>query len=596
MGAPSNFEQEALELINRARADPYGEIARLITSTSPLTGANRDITAALNGFRVSVETLKAQLTGVAAVAPLAWNSNLSDAATYHSTLLIQADEQSHQVAGEASLGDRVRLFGYTGFTGVGENVFSYSTSALQSHAGFYIDWGSTSTGIQDPPGHRINILRSSYTEVGISAIAENNPATQVGPFVVTQDFGSRSTYKAQIVGVVFRDADSDNFYDAGEGIGGQTVTLLGAGGTYITNTWASGGYQIEAPTGSYTITFSGAGVTTRTSSVTLGSANVKIDNNDALTKAALLAAGQTLTGDSNANQLTGGPANDVITGGGGNDVIDGGAGSDVAIFTGTRGQYFISVSGGKAVVRDTAAARDGVDLLANVEKLQFSDKTVVSPDSVSEIGIAIADQLSVVYLGRGVSFDWRNATADVVANGVSANVLKSFYSVAVADRAFTATDSVQTIVNKTFQNIFGVDASTFEQNAWAATVSAGAVTLEALPWAMFNSYLGATNVPSSYQIPAQSRIIAVNAFTNQVNGSVDASLGGVGPATAEAARAWLKTIRSQADAATKVAGVEASVAAISSGRATASFSPSAEIGPSDADLLPLTGVELTSIL
>lgn len=596
MAAPSNFEQEALELINRARADPYGEIARLITSVSPLAGANRDITAAINSFKVNVDVLKAQLVGVAAVAPLAWNSNLNDAAAYHSGMLIQADEQSHQVAGEPGLGDRVRIFGYSSFTGVGENVFAYSTSALQSHAGFYIDWGDTSTGIQDPPGHRINILRASYTEVGISAIVENNPVTQVGPYVVTQNFGSRSNSKPQVLGVVFRDADNDNFYDAGEGIAGQTVTLIGAPGVFVTTTWASGGYQIEAPSGSYTITFSGGGVATRSSAVTLGTSNVKVDNNDALPRASVVALGQTLRGDANANQLAGGPANDVITGGGGNDAIDGGGGADVAIFSGTRGQYFVGVAGGKAVVRDSIAGRDGVDTLTNVERLQFSDKTVVSPDSLSALGVAIADQLSVVYLGRGVSYDWRNATAEVVANGASAEVLKSFYSAAVADRAFAASDSAQTIVNKTFQNIFGVNAAAFEQNAWAATVSIGAVTLEALPWAIFNSYLGATNVPSDYQIPAQSRIIAVNAFTNQVNGPIDASLGGVGAPTAEAARAWLKTIRSQADAAAKVAGVEASVAAIGGGKATVAFSLSAEVGPSDAEMLPLAGVDLTSYL
>lgn len=590
MATPSNFEQEALELINRARADSYGEIARLIPGAAPLTGANKDITAALNSFGVSVETLKAQLTGIAAVAPLAWNSTLSDAALYHSTLLIQADQQSHQVAGEAALGDRVKVFGYSNFTGVGENVFAYSTSALQSHAGFYIDWGSTSTGIQDPPGHRHNILRASYTEVGVSAIPENNAATQVGPYVVTQDFGSRSNYKPQVLGVVFRDADNDDFYDAGEGIGGQSVTLIGSAGTFITTTWASGGYQIEAPSGSYSITFSGSGVSTRTSSVTVGTSNVKVDNNDARPIPILIALGQTITGDANANQLNGGPARDVITGGGGDDVIDGGGSADIAIYSGMRSQYFISVSSGKAVVRDTVASRDGTDTLTNVEKLQFSDKTVVSPDSVSAIGIAIADQLSVVYLGRGISYDWRNAMADVVASGASADVLKSFHSAAVADRAFAATDSAQTIVNKTFQNIFGVDASSFEQNAWAATVSAGAVTREALPWAMFNSYLGATNVPDSYKIPAQSRIIAVNAFTNQVNGGAESNLTAVGGASAEAARDWLKSIRTQADAAAKIASVESGLAVISgAGR-------SGYVNPSNPDLLPLAGVEQTSFL
>jgi hypothetical protein len=290
-------------------------------------------------------------------------------------------------------------------------------------------------------------------------------------------------------------------------------------------------------------------------------------------------------GTPTANIIKLGGGNDVTVGGGGNDAIDGGKGTDTALYSGTRSQYVVTSTNGVTTVRDLVAGRDGTDTLTNVETLKFTDKSLADPSTLNPIGVAIADQLSVVYLGRGISSDWRNSTASVVANGASDAIQKSFFTAAIADRAFSASDSVQTIVEKTFQNIFGVSASTFEKDAWAATVAGGYVSKEGLPWAMFNSYLGATNVPVSYQIPAQSRIIAVNAFTNAVNGSTDTSLGGPGVAAAEAARAWLKPIRSQADAAGKVIAAESSVAALGALAA----------GPLDGlDPLPLIGVLETS--
>jgi Ca2+-binding RTX toxin-like protein len=270
-----------------------------------------------------------------------------------------------------------------------------------------------------------------------------------------------------------------------------------------------------------------------------------------------------LRGTAAAENMAAGAGDDIVTAGGGNDLVDGGAGIDAACFSGPRSQYVVSAKGGQTIVRDMTAGRDGVDTLTNVEFLRFSDRTVTAPASLNPIGLAIADQLFVVYLGRGVSADWRNGTAAEVANGASGAILGAFFSAAVADRAFDAGDSTQAVVNKTFHNIFGVSASQFEQNAWAGTVSEGYVTKESLPWAMFNSYLGATNVPDAYKIPAQNRIVAANAFTNLVNGPSDALLGGAGAAKAESARAWLLPIRTQSDAAVKVASATATVAGLS---------------------------------
>ena len=44
--------------------------------------------------------------------------------------------------------------------------------------------------MQSPAGHRNNIMNANLTEVGIGVVADNSASTDVGPYVVTQDFGS----------------------------------------------------------------------------------------------------------------------------------------------------------------------------------------------------------------------------------------------------------------------------------------------------------------------------------------------------------------------------------------------------------------------
>jgi len=270
------------------------------------------------------------------------------------------------------------------------------------------------------------------------------------------------------------------------------------------------------------------------------------------------------TGGTGADRIVGNSNNNIIWGNGGNDDIDGGLGIDEAVFNGQRSEYLIQKSGVKYSISDSVANRDGRDHVASVESLRFTDKTVVSPTSLNPIGVSIADQLSVVYFGRGISFDWRNLTATVVANGPSNAILDAFYSTALNDGAFSNVDSLQSIANKTFLNIFGTPALTFEQDAWAMAVSSGSVSRSALPWVMFVSYLGATNVPSTYQVPAQSRIVAVNAYTNELQGTAEKSLGAIGGSAAELGRVWLSSIRVQGDAAAKVSSAATDVALISS--------------------------------
>jgi hypothetical protein len=60
-------------------------------------------------------------------------------------------------------------------------------------------------------------MNTSHGEVGISIIPENNSATKVSPLVITQNFGSKSG-NPFLLGVVYKDANKNKFYDPGEGL------------------------------------------------------------------------------------------------------------------------------------------------------------------------------------------------------------------------------------------------------------------------------------------------------------------------------------------------------------------------------------------
>ncbi|NEP14710.1 MAG: hypothetical protein F6K14_31850 [Symploca sp. SIO2C1] len=323
MAQPTAQEQYMLELTNRMRINPLDELDILINSS------DADVNGAINFFDVDLGLLATQWSSLTPVQPLAWSQQLHDAANDHSQLMIEEDEQSHQLPGELNLGQRVINAGYN-WSAVGENVFAKAQSVFQGHAAFAIDWGDTPTGIQNPAGHRNNIMNNNFREVGIAIIPENDPSTDVGPLVITQNFGNRfSLYYSWLLGVAFDDQTvDDDFYTPGEGLAGINVTALNLATNQIfnTTTWNSGGYQIQLPNGTYEITFSGdwnndGQTDTTTEQVTIGSENVKLD----LETDKLSGDIEPTTGD---NVLIGTATDDVIDGLGGNDTLQGDDGND----------------------------------------------------------------------------------------------------------------------------------------------------------------------------------------------------------------------------------------------------------------------------
>lgn len=269
---PSGREQESLEYLNRMRINPAAEYSLLVNSTDP------DVQNAIDFFNVSLSALQTQWNALSAAPPLAWNEKLYNAAAGHNSAMLAADQQTHQAPGEASIGTRVTNAGYTGYSTVGENVYAFAENMFHAHAGFAIDWGSGTNGIQNPPGHRNNIMSSAFREVGV-AVLDSTAGKDVGPLLMTQDFGNRFSFGNPFaLGVLYNDTNGNGFYNAGEGMGGVTVKLTKTGSTYTTTTLSAGGYQLQVPAGTYTVTLSGGGLGgTITSSITVGSQNVKKD-------------------------------------------------------------------------------------------------------------------------------------------------------------------------------------------------------------------------------------------------------------------------------------------------------------------------------
>jgi hypothetical protein len=189
---------------------------------------------------------------------------------------------------------------------------------------------------------------------------------------------------------------------------------------------------------------------------------------------------------------------------------------------------------------------------------------------------AVANQLYLAYLGRPADTAWRSSTTAVLAGGAPSVALQNaFYSAAVLDGTFSLTDSSSSLVNKIFLNIFGFAASTFEQNAWATLINNGTITAQTAAWTIFSSYLGATNVPSTYQQPAQSKLIAIEAYTTQLglDSNANVAVSQLGSTAATSARSFITSITSQATAAaaTTATAIASTVAGVATGNTGGTF-------------------------
>jgi uncharacterized protein YkwD len=149
----------------RPSTQPTSSIKRRPRVSTPATStpasdgtASSSVTAEVIRL-VNIERQKAGCSG------LSGESRLEAAAQKHSELQAAQNSMSHQLPGEASMGDRVTAEGYR-WRGVAENVAAGYTSPA-----------SVMNGWMNSPGHKANILNCAYTEIGVG-LAKSSSGTQ----------------------------------------------------------------------------------------------------------------------------------------------------------------------------------------------------------------------------------------------------------------------------------------------------------------------------------------------------------------------------------------------------------------------------------
>jgi hypothetical protein len=256
-GNPTADEQLVLEYINRARANPIAEGQRL----------GIDIHEGL------VDPYGPELVGPR--PPLAMNPILLGTASTHSQNMYSQNYFSHTDPDGTTAFERMSNAGYN-YANAGENMAAGTDMTATKLEDFMMADPGTQGRL-----HRVNLLdifpppQPPYQEVGVGYY-EGSASNSIGDAFITEDFGTPASAGPFLLGVVYNDANSNNFYDIGEGIGGVTITP--STGDYYAVTSSAGGYAFPIGTsGTITVTASGPGFGPLTKTVSLTGTNIKLD-------------------------------------------------------------------------------------------------------------------------------------------------------------------------------------------------------------------------------------------------------------------------------------------------------------------------------
>ena len=128
-----------------------------------------------------------QARSQAGLAAYTVSSGLDTSAARHTAVMAAGCGLSHQCPGEPALGDRETAAGVH-WTAAGENIGEGGPVADTTAAIAQMAVGLTQSMLDEKPpddGHRLNILSSAFSHVGISVFRDNS-----GTVWMTQDFSN----------------------------------------------------------------------------------------------------------------------------------------------------------------------------------------------------------------------------------------------------------------------------------------------------------------------------------------------------------------------------------------------------------------------
>ncbi len=256
-GNPTPAEQAHIEAINRARANPLAEAARL----------NIDLNEGLPSETISGDP----------VQPLACSTKLLESARLHSRDMIDNQYYAHNSLDGSTPSQRMMAAGFQ-FLLNAENLSMETDSrdpidevdfSLLAHEQLFVDAGV------DGRGHRINILNPDLKEVGVG-LSRGPYAPYAYSAKFTCDFGT-SLYemRSYLLGVVYDDMNGDGQYTAGEGVADAQILIVETGEATISA--SAGGYRIPLAAGDYTVRATLPDGRQLEKNFTISDQNVKVD-------------------------------------------------------------------------------------------------------------------------------------------------------------------------------------------------------------------------------------------------------------------------------------------------------------------------------
>lgn len=274
---PTAYEQYAVELINRARANPQAEATKY-------NGYENSSGDTYNGNLN--EGLAAGTITAAAKQPVAINPYLVDSARDHSQWMTDNSTFSHTGVNGSNPGQREVMAGYTDASAWSENIAANYSSAAFTNPTSVVDSQQRdlfTDQTESGRGHRTNMLNPAQNEIGVGLVTGrwNYPGYgEINSFVYTDDTASDG--RIFLTGVSYADTVThDNFYTPGEGLAGVTITAKrqSDGAVFSTTTWSTGGYSLPITAGTYDVTAAGGGLTAPVyhNTIVVTNQNVKVD-------------------------------------------------------------------------------------------------------------------------------------------------------------------------------------------------------------------------------------------------------------------------------------------------------------------------------
>ncbi|HEX7897683.1 MAG TPA: CAP domain-containing protein, partial [Planctomycetota bacterium] len=235
-GNPTPSEQRVLWMLNRARSDPFAEGTRL---------------AIPGGITESLTAGEAARTF--AQPPLAMNEKLRAGARAYAQLMWDSNQFSHTVGGTTAPG-RMAAAGYANLFNWAENLATGSAHTAENlednlMRDFSIPSRGHRTNMLDiyelDPGPPPQVDPGPRREVGIGFLDAGSSKSNIFQFILVQDFAEATGDAPFLVGSVYLDANNNNEYDLGEGLGGVDLTVTGA--SFHALSGSAGGYAFPCP-------------------------------------------------------------------------------------------------------------------------------------------------------------------------------------------------------------------------------------------------------------------------------------------------------------------------------------------------------------